>query len=150
MMSPAQVRYIVIHASYTSSAAKIGALEIRRWHKEKGYDDIGYNFVIKRDGELETGRDTNYSGAHTLGQYNNNSIGVCLVGGKAKGKDEWEFNFTTSQIARISKLVSDIKREWPDAKVIGHRDADPKRQCPGFDVKAMFSESGINPWEIYR
>lgn len=141
--SPVPVLYIIIHGSYTSSAANIGAREIRRWHKEQGYIDIGYNFVVRRDGTVDEGRQTVYSGAHTLGEYNNNSIGVCLVGGKEKGKDKWEVNYTIRQLIAAQNLIDEIKKEHPDAKVIGHRDADSRRECPGFDAQAMFS--GMSP-----
>ena len=52
-----ETKYIVIHCSQTRPSQKIGAKEIDRWHREKGWLKIGYAIVIKRDGTIEQGRE---------------------------------------------------------------------------------------------
>ncbi len=79
---------IVIHHSASPSATwqgtffnKINADNIRQWHIEKGYGDIGYHFVIDRDGLVQAGRNLELTGAHCrAGQRNHKSIGICLSG----------------------------------------------------------------------
>jgi len=71
---------IVIHCTQTPDTMDIGADEIKKWHKNRGFDTIGYHFVIRRDGHVDKGRDINYVGAHAVA-VNGTSIGVALVGG---------------------------------------------------------------------
>lgn len=55
------------------------ASQVDAWHKAKGWDGIGYNWFIEKDGKLKRGRDESKVGAHTIG-YNEQSIGICLAG----------------------------------------------------------------------
>lgn len=124
--------YIMIHCSATKPTMNIGVREIRQWHKEKGWLDVGYHFIIKRDGTLETGRPADVVGAHVEG-YNSVSVGVCLVGGiDDKGKPQ--ANFTPQQMEALKQLLTVLKGSYPKADVRGHHDFAAKA-CPSFDVK---------------
>ena len=68
-------------AAYQQPAGESPA-DIRRWHLERGWAEIGYHFVIRKSGDLEIGRSLEYQGAHCLG-INDQSIGVCCSGMKA-------------------------------------------------------------------
>lgn len=127
--------FIAIHCSATKATQDIGAADIRKWHRQQGYFDIGYHFVIKRDGTLEKGRDIEALGAHVK-DYNAVSVGVCLVGGlDAKGKAE--NNFTPAQWATLRELLAELKAKYKGARVLGHRDfPGVKKDCPCFDVKS--------------
>jgi len=68
---------VIFHHSLSPD---VGVEEIRTWHVDgNGYDDIGYHFVIRADGLIETGRHEKYIGAHAKGK-NGDSIGICLAG----------------------------------------------------------------------
>lgn len=136
--------FIFIHCSYTKPNMNVDAATIKEWHLRRGWRDIGYNYVIKRDGTVQGGRDTDEDGdymeevgAHVRG-YNSISLGVCLVGGM-----DWEgkpdFNFTRQQMASLEKLVEQLKKEYPSAEVIGHRDKDSGKACPCFDAAAWWN-----------
>ena len=72
---------IVVHCSATTPTMDIGVGTIRGWHVlERGWSDVGYHFVITRDGEVQTGRPIERSGAHAKG-FNKHSVGICYVGG---------------------------------------------------------------------
>jgi N-acetyl-anhydromuramyl-L-alanine amidase AmpD len=110
----------------------IGAKEISEWHKARGFNEIGYHFVIRRDGSRETGRNINAIGAHVVG-YNHKSVGVCLVGGMdRKGKPE--NNFTKEQWATLLITLRELHEEFPRAVIVGHRDLDAGKACPSFSV----------------
>ena len=134
------VNKIIVHCSDTYKRMDIDAATIRNWHVlERGWSDIGYHFVIKHDGTIETGRDLDQDGdifeeigAHTYG-YNKNSIGVCLVGGKADN-GEPENNFTKDQFESLEAIINVIKYDYPDTTVHGHREFANKA-CPSFDVQ---------------
>jgi len=112
----------------------IGRKEIDRWHREKGWLMIGYHFVIRRDGTLETGRPLNRSGAHTKG-HNAHSIGICMVGG-IDDEGEAENNFTTPQFKTLDELLYSLLQDHPAAEIKGHRDfPGVAKACPSFDVR---------------
>lgn len=122
----------------------IGAEEITEWHMERGWSGIGYNFVIKRDGTLESGRDLDgdgnvieETGAHARG-FNKDSIGVCLAGGRGDdGKPA--ANFTHNQLTTLRTLINVI-RAYNEVEVMGHRDLPGvTKTCPCFDVWRWFN-----------
>lgn len=126
------IKYLIIHAADTPVSMDIGAKEIRRWHTvENGWSDIGYHYVIRRDGTVEKGRDDKTPGAHAVG-YNTESLGICMVGGKP------DCNYTAAQWRTLDDLVKRLLRDHRGAKVIGHRDVSSK-PCPMFDAKSWAS-----------
>ena len=127
--------FIVIHCAATKPNQDIGAAEIRKWHVEdRGWSDIGYHQVIRRNGAIELGRPLNVSGAHAK-NFNSRSVGVCLVGGiDVDGNPE--DNFTEAQMDSLSVTLDYWKRIYPDAEILGHRDLPGvSKACPSFDVK---------------
>lgn len=131
-----EIRYLVVHCSATAPQLDVGADDIREWHRTKGWKDIGYHYVIKRDGTLEKGRDDEVVGAHVEG-FNTHSIGICLAGG-VDLKSNPAANFSFYQYATLHELLQDLMKRYPQAAVMGHRDF-PKvdKACPSFDVKSF-------------
>lgn len=119
---------IVVHCSDTPASMDIGADEIRRWHvNDNGWSDIGYHYVIRRNGIVEYGRPVEKAGAHARGN-NKSSIGICLVGGKGG------FNFTLPQLRSLDRLVGAQQTLYGPCAVVGHRDLDDGKECPQFSV----------------
>jgi N-acetyl-anhydromuramyl-L-alanine amidase AmpD len=128
-----KIEGIVLHCSATPAKMDIGAKEITAWHKERGMLTIGYHFVIRRNGTVEKGRDIGTVGAHVEG-HNAKTIGICLVGG-VNAKMKPEANFTGEQFITLKSLLNTLKASYPTATILGHRDYNPKKACPSFDVK---------------
>ncbi|WP_285658498.1 N-acetylmuramoyl-L-alanine amidase, partial [Helicobacter bizzozeronii] len=78
------INKVIIHCSATKEEKDFCALDIDRWHKERGWKCVGYHYVIKLDGTIEKGRALADVGAHCVGQ-NKDSIGICYIG----GLDSW-------------------------------------------------------------
>lgn len=126
--------WLVVHCAATRPSQDIGAKEIFAWHRKNGFIAIGYHYVIRRDGTLETGRPDDVVGAHAVGA-NANSVGICMVGG-VDDKLQPENNFTPAQFITLKSLLSTLKEKYPTAQVIGHRDVPgTKKACPSFDAK---------------
>ena len=124
---------IVIHCSATKPTMDIGLNEIRKWHvKENGWRDVGYHYIVRRNGEVELGRRHDDTGAHAAG-YNHKTIGVCMVGGMADDNAA-ENNFTDKQWTAVKDLLNQIKVDYPGLKIIGHNEISSK-ECPSFDVQ---------------
>lgn len=131
--------YLIIHCS---DSAWGSAPVIRSWHRARGWEDIGYHFVINNgrpdqklqiismDGSIEAGRSVDVAGSHCLG-YNDKSLGICLV-----GKTE----FTLSQMDTLKELCQELCMKFgiPAENVIGHCETDSGKEqgktCPNFDV----------------
>lgn len=147
---------IVIHCSATRAGQDVRAADIDKWHKERGFAMIGYNYVIDLDGTVEVGRPLNRDGAHciTAGlsgvSYNKHSIGICYVGGLDANGNPADTRTDAQKIA-MHELVLRLMEKYPIVEVIGHRDASPDKngdgvisrnewikQCPCFDVKSEF------------
>lgn len=130
--------YIVVHCAATKPSMDIGRKEIDQWHRKRGWLKIGYHYVIRRDGTVETGREVDEVGAHVL-NHNANTVGICLVGGLDEDMKP-EANFTDAQYASLRTLIYQLLVLYPDAKIRGHSDFDKGRACPCFDVEAWWKQ----------
>lgn len=130
-----RINKIIIHCSDTPfEMYDIGVEEIRKWHLARGWRDIGYHYVIKKNGFIGLGRNIEKVGAHCRGQ-NSDSIGICWVGG-ADGLDDR----TKKQKASLKGLIKNIKKKFGDhITVHGHSEFSSK-SCPNFDVKEEFKQ----------
>ena len=131
---------ITVHCSATKPSMGTTAEDIKRWHVEdNGWSDIGYHYVIERNGLTSNGRPIEEVGAHVKG-HNVGNIGVCLVGGMSEdGKPE--FNFNKTQMDCLKLLLRHLKEKYGyDIEVLGHNDLDPDKTCPNFNVKAWWGE----------
>lgn len=128
--------WLVVHCTGTSKDEDIGVAELRHSHMQAGCGDVAYQYVIRRDGTLETGRPEDAVGAHSPG-FNHHSIAVALVGGRAKRARKPEANFTPSQYVTLEKLIGRITAKWPDIEVLGYRDLPGVNgnANPSFDVR---------------
>ena len=140
---------IIIHCSATKAGQDIKAKDIDRMHRARGFNQIGYNYVIDLDGTVETGRPLTVSGAHCIG-YNDHSVGICYVGGlDAAGKPS--DTRTPAQKAAMDKLINDICQVHDIVELLGHRDTSPDlndngivepfewiKMCPCFDVREEY------------
>lgn len=140
--------HIIIHCS----DSRWGSVDdIRAWHLQRGFKDVGYHFVIlngrinsdlelpSTNGSIEGGRpldgdafiEDNEIGAHALG-YNDKSIGICLI-----GKDE----FTVEQMEALKNLLRDLLKHYKinPKNVLGHRETEQGKHktCPNFDVSSF-------------
>tara|TARA_R110002167_G_C12706374_1_gene654688 strand:- start:8103 stop:8489 length:387 start_codon:yes stop_codon:yes gene_type:complete len=126
------INKIVIHCSDSPNGREDTAEDIHRWHKERGWDGIGYHYVIERKGKLVNGRPEYWQGAHASG-HNKNSLGVCLI-----GTDK----FTIEQWSILENLVRKLLIKYPQSKIIGHNEVSDKT-CPGFDVQKWLVKIGL-------
>ena len=131
-----KITKIIVHCADTPEGRNDTAADIRRWHKARGFNDIGYHYVVDLDGTIEPGRDVTIAGAHTTG-HNADSIGVCYIGGAdtdMKPKD----TRTDEQKTALRLLLKYLVRKYPGATIYGHRDFSNK-SCPSFDAKTEYA-----------
>ena len=68
MLNPQDIRLLVVHCSNTPDKEDIGASEIHNMHLSFGWNGIGYHKIIRRDGQIESGRPEYWIGAHAKGK----------------------------------------------------------------------------------
>ncbi|NIT76633.1 MAG: lysozyme, partial [Thermoplasmata archaeon] len=122
-MARKSTEWLVVHASATPPQWDIGVAEIRDMHVKRGWRDIGYHYVIRRNGKVEKGRPEAEIGAHVRG-WNSKSIGICLVGGiDAEGTPI--ANYTRKQYEALEGLLRSLMQKYQrtnPVQVCGHRD----------------------------
>lgn len=126
------INEIIVHCSATPEGEDFTVADITRWHKKRGFTTIGYHYVIYRDGSLHKGRDINVSGAHCTG-HNSRSIGVCYIGGCGQDGLSPKDTRTPQQKEALLKLLRELRKLYPKARIRGHRDFANKA-CPSFDA----------------
>ena len=136
------INEIIIHCADTHNGKEFHAKDIDAWHRERGWQMIGYHWVIAIDGTVEAGRPPDMVGSHAEG-HNARSLGICLI-----GKDK----FTPAQWNSLKALVYGLVKEF-DCPVIGHYEvAKNGKTCPNFSVKEWLGNdyipSGKNIYEM--
>lgn len=139
--NPDLIRHIIVHCSATPPGRDIGAKEIRAWHLAQGWKDIGYHFVIRLDGTVESGRPLSQPGAHCLGK-NNSSLGICYVGGVLEDCKTPADTRTVAQKKALMNLIVELKKLFPKVDVRGHRDFAAKA-CPSFDATGEYKSFSL-------
>ena len=147
-----KIKSIDVHCSATSHANySLDREYIRKIHVEQnGWDDIGYHWIVCRDGLIQKGRPMGKPGAHVKG-HNQDSVGVCLMGGLddfGHAVEGFDY-YAESQKIAFTWLIDWIMREEkvPAENVKGHRDHSPDlnhdgiitpdewlKDCPCFSV----------------
>ena len=130
---------IIVHCSATPEGKDYTVADIRRWHKAQGWSDIGYHYVIYRNGHIEPGRDVDLIGAHCV-NHNAKSIGICYIGGVTNdGKQKAKDTRTLAQKAALMSILTEMKRTYSDARIYGHHDFERGKDCPSFDARKEYA-----------
>ena len=133
------ITLIVIHCSAVRPGQQSSAKKINDWHHDRGFQNgIGYHFVVRRDGSIELGRPLEMIGAHVVG-HNRHSIGICYEGG-LNSAGEPEDTRTPEQKVTLRKLLEELHRKFPKALIVGHRDLNPGKKCPCYDVISEYRD----------
>lgn len=129
-----QIKQIILHCSATPDYMDIGASTIKKWHvDDNGWSDIGYHYVIRRNGEIEKGRPDRLPGAHARGA-NRNSIGVCWIGidNPSPEQEKSMFSLIHFLMGKYSVKVENV---------VGHREAvKTSKTCPNLNMDRVRAE----------
>ena len=129
-----RISHIVVHCAATPEGRAHSVEDIRRWHRQRGWKDIGYHWVVLLDGSVQPGRPEHQAGAHVAGR-NTHSIGVVYVGGVAKDSLQPKDTRNARQKAALRRLLKNLKHKYPQALIMGHRDfRGVAKACPSFDA----------------
>ncbi|WP_294602563.1 N-acetylmuramoyl-L-alanine amidase [Bacteroides sp. GD17] len=140
-----KINYIVVHCSATREGYALTPEALEAEHRRRGFRGTGYHYYIRRDGNVLGTRSLELPGAHVKG-HNRYSVGICYEGGldsRGNPKD----TRTPEQRSALRLLVYQLLKQFPSARVCGHRDFSPDlngdgtveprewvKQCPCFEV----------------
>jgi N-acetylmuramoyl-L-alanine amidase len=127
---------IILHCTATPEGRHVSVDTINSWHLKRGWKGIGYHYVILLDGTVENGRDVKKIGAHTSG-HNQDSIGVCYVGGMDAGNKKAKDTLNQLQEVAMVNLIKALREEYGELSLHGHNEFANKA-CPSFNVKTKF------------
>jgi len=128
------VKYITVHhdgmspfmaADARSSAGRIET--IRNGHRGNGWGDIGYHFVIDREGRVWEGRAINFQGAHVK-NWNEGNLGICCLGNFDEQAP------SQAQLMALERQLVVLMKTYgvPKARVKTHQEwSGAKTACPG-------------------
>ena len=102
-----KVKEIIIHYTATYQGQNITVEDVTSWHKQRGFDGIGYHYLIYIDGSIHEGTDETKQGIHCSG-HNSKSIGICYVGG-CKREYGPNVGFDTRTYEQRSAVVTLVK-----------------------------------------
>lgn len=129
---------LIWHCAATPEGREVSVEEIRQWHLDRGWRDIGYHKLVHLDGTVSEGRPESEIGAHVRG-HNTGTIGYCYVGGvdandvkKAKDTRTPQQKKTMLRLTKAAIKKHDLKR------VSGHHDYAAKA-CPSFPARAEYA-----------
>lgn len=126
------IKEIIVHCSATPEGKDFTVEQIKQSHLQRGFSDIGYHWVIYRDGTIHSGRPESIIGAHCTG-HNTISIGVCYIGGCAVDSKTPKDTRTEQQKISLLSLLRELKKKYPKATIYSHRNFANKA-CPSFDA----------------
>jgi hypothetical protein len=139
------IKWITIHhdgldspMTETSERASAARIEwIRCGHRGRGFSDIGYHYVIDRDGRVWEGRSMRWQGAH-VARHNEQNIGILVMGNFDIQKPSQQQLDGTR--LHVRKLLAQYKLSR--GRVLTHREwAGAKTACPGKHLQAAVDEA---------
>lgn len=132
-----EIKRIILHCSATPEGRDIDAATIKDWHVNgNGWSDIGYHYVIKLDGDIETGRQLDRVGAHTKG-HNKDSIGICYIGGMDADMNPKD-TMNEVQESAMKELIYSLRMVWDKPLTLHGHNEYASKACPSFKVSEKF------------
>lgn len=127
---------IVVHCTATPAGRHVTIEAVDRWHRERGWNGVGYHALVYLDGSVWRGRPEEKIGAHARG-HNATSLAVCYVGGG--NHPPYTDTRTEPQKEALLSVIEDWLARYPIERIVGHRDLDPSKACPCFDATAEYA-----------
>jgi len=132
-----KINELVWHCTATPEGREVSVKEIDAWHRQRGWNGIGYHKVVHLDGSVSEGRPEKSVGAHVAGR-NANTLGYVYVGGVAKDNKTPKDTRTEAQKETMRRLTREAIAKYKLTKVSGHRDYAAKA-CPSFDAAKEYA-----------
>lgn len=144
-----EIKYIVIHCTGASAKQTVDSIK-NYWKTVKKWKQVGYHHLVAADG-LDNVLAPISAITNGVAGFNSNSIHLCYIGG-----ENWKDTRTDAQKNTLARLVKLYSKQFPKAKIRGHRDFSPDKNgngkiepheymkvCPAFEVSTWLKEIGV-------
>ena len=130
------IRRIFVHCTATSQNVTVRRIQ-QSW-RGIGWKNPGYHYIIDAYGVTTQLLDESRC-ANGVKGYNADSIHVAYIGGidYIRGKMKAADTRTEAQKDSLRLLLTDLKKRYPEAQILGHRDISPDKNHNG----------KVDPWE---
>jgi N-acetylmuramoyl-L-alanine amidase len=131
-----RIDWLVVHCTATPQTTTVASIQ-RYWRENLKWRSPGYHYLIEANGTVHNLQPINLPSNGVAG-HNANSIHISYIGG-VNGRQAID-NRTDAQKREILRLLTELKKQFPDAKIQGHRDF-PRvaKACPSFDAQKEYS-----------
>lgn len=131
---------IILHCSATIEGKDYDTKTIDKWHKQRGFSCIGYNFIIYRNGEIHEGRGWDNIGAQCV-NHNSQSIGICYIGGLAQdGKTAKDTRTKEQKLALLQLVDKALQKYSLGINDIHCHNEFAAKACPSFKIEQFRAE----------
>ena len=145
-----ETKYIILHCTATKEGKNYTVEDIHKWHLNNGWSGIGYHYVIYLDGTIHQGRNFDSVGAHCTAR-NNDSIGICLIGGLSKDGKTAKDTRNDLQKQSLYKLVEYLLDEYNlSINDVYCHNQFANKACPSFKIDQFKKEYNIYKEEKYK
>lgn len=127
------VKELIWHCAATPEGKDFTVDDIRAWHKARGWNDIGYHYVVYRDGRIMLGRPVGQIGAHVEG-HNTGTIGAVYIGGLSKDGKTAKDTRTPAQVSSMLWLTEQLAKIHKGIKKVSGHNQYSSKACPSFYV----------------
>ena len=137
-----KINQIVVHCSATREGQHFDVHDIRKWHLQRGWSDVGYHAIVLLDGTIQPGRPEELSGAHAAG-HNAHSLGIVYIGGLELDGQTPKDSRTPAQKLAMRAQILEWMHEYGVTveNVVGHRELPGvAKACPCFEVETLREE----------
>lgn len=139
------INEIILHCTATREGVDVSAAMVDKWHKQKGWNGIGYHYLIRLNGDVEKGRADDVVGAHCK-HHNSHSLGVAYVGG-VDGNGKPKDTRTEKQRETLLALVAELLERYPTITKISPHYAYDNKACPSFNVDEWLVDVGLSDYK---
>ena len=136
------VKLLIIHCSATRCDRPYSVKNLIATGEAK-YGQVSYHYYIRMNGDIIPLLPESARGAHAR-HHNHCSIGICYEGGiNTRGQND--DTRTEAQKHSMYELLKELTKEYPDARIIGHRELPHViKDCPCFTASDFYSQLNDN------
>ena len=129
-LKPEDVKLLIVHCSATRSDMNYSVENLKATGKAR-FGQPSYHWYVRRNGNIIPILPENVRGVHAR-NYNRCSIGICYEGGiNPQGVNA--DTRTPAQKQALFELLKSLRRDYPQARIIGHRELPHvAKDCPCF------------------
>jgi hypothetical protein len=127
--------YEIVTLHHSGNSGEQDPAKIEAEHMgSKGYDDVGYHYMVNLKGRIYEGRNLAFKGSH-VELANTGKIGILVMGDFEHQWWDSDDDPTKVQLDSVKSLIKTLMASFPTIKKLGgHKDYKPSTECPGEEL----------------